>query len=83
MLGAVIGDVVGSVYEFHNTRDCNFPMFSPSSNYTDDTVMTMAVADWAMKCKAAGENGLPASATGRVYGKSSQRLSLSDGWLRR
>ena len=49
MLGAVIGDVVGSVYEFHNTRDYNFPMFSPSSNYTDDTVMTMAVADWAMK----------------------------------
>ena len=34
MLGAVIGDVVGSVYEFHNTRDYNFPMFSPSSNYT-------------------------------------------------
>ena len=26
MLGAVIGDVVGSVYEFHNTRDYNFPM---------------------------------------------------------
>ena len=35
MLGAVIGDVVGSVYEFHNTRDYNFPMFSPSSNYTE------------------------------------------------
>lgn len=26
MLGAVIGDVVGSVYEFHNTRDYNFPI---------------------------------------------------------
>lgn len=59
MLGAVIGDVVGSVYEFHNTRDYNFPMFSPSSNYTDDTVMTMAVADWAMKCKAVGETAYP------------------------
>lgn len=59
MLGAVIGDVVGSVYEFHNTRDYNFPMFSSSSNYTDDTVMTMAVADWAMKCKAAGETAYP------------------------
>ena len=59
MLGAVIGDVVGSVYEFHNTRDYNFPMFSPSSNYTDDTVMTMAVADWTMKCKAAGETAYP------------------------
>lgn len=59
MLGAVIGDVVGSVYEFHNTRDYSFPMFSSSSNYTDDTVMTMAVADWAMKCKAAGETAYP------------------------
>lgn len=59
MLGAVIGDVVGSVYEFHNTRDYNFPMFSPSSNFTDDTVMTMAVADWAMKCKAVGGKAYP------------------------
>lgn len=59
MLGAVIGDVVGSVYEFHNTRDYNFPMFSSSSNFTDDTVMTMAVADWAMKCKAVGGKAYP------------------------
>ena len=39
-------------------------MFSLSSNYTDDTVMTMAVADWAMKCKAAGETGM---GRGREY----------------
>ena len=48
MLGAVIGDIAGSVYEFSNTRDYNFEMFPTGSNFTDDTVMTMAVAEWAL-----------------------------------
>ncbi|MBU3839275.1 MAG: ADP-ribosylglycohydrolase family protein [Candidatus Phocaeicola faecigallinarum] len=48
MLGAVIGDIAGSVYEFSNTRDYNFEMFPAGSNFTDDTVMTMAVAEWAL-----------------------------------
>lgn len=71
MLGAVIGDVVGSVYEFHNTRDYNFPMFSSSSNYTDDTVMTHGSCRLGDEVQGGRRNGLPASATGRVYGKSS------------
>jgi ADP-ribosylglycohydrolase len=45
MLGAIIGDIVGSVYEFANTNDKNFPLFSEMSGFTDDTVMTVAVAD--------------------------------------
>ena len=49
MLGAVIGDIAGSVYEFDNTKDYDFEMFPPGSNFTDDTVMTMAVAEWAMQ----------------------------------
>ena len=49
MLGAIIGDIAGSVYEFNNTKDYNFEMFPRRSNFTDDTVMTMAVAEWAMK----------------------------------
>ena len=44
MLGAITGDTVGSAYEFHNTKDYDFRLFLPESNYTDDTVMTMAVA---------------------------------------
>ena len=44
MLGAIIGDTVGSVYEFNNTKDYNFRLFSSESGYSDDTVMTMAVA---------------------------------------
>ena len=48
MLGAIIGDVVGSIYEFDNTKNYHFKMFTADSNYTDDTVLTVAVADWAM-----------------------------------
>lgn len=46
MLGAIIGDVVGSVYEFHNTKTKDFPLFSQKSCFTDDTILTCAVAEW-------------------------------------
>lgn len=49
MIGAIIGDTVGSVYEFNNTKRTDFPLFSKSSNYTDDSVMTFAVAKWLLE----------------------------------
>jgi ADP-ribosylglycohydrolase len=49
MLGAIVGDTVGSVYEFNNTKEYNFEMFTSRSGYTDDTIMTMAVAYWLLK----------------------------------
>lgn len=45
MLGAVIGDIVGSIYEWNNHRSKDFPFFGPGADYTDDSVLTMAVAD--------------------------------------
>ena len=48
MLGAIIGDTAGSVYEFDNIKTTEFPLFDPRSNYTDDSVMTMAVARWLL-----------------------------------
>lgn len=46
MLGAIIGDIVGSVYEFKNYRSTDFfPFFHPECFFTDDTVCTIAVAD--------------------------------------
>lgn len=45
MYGAIIGDIVGSRYEFGNTKRKDFPLFSPDCCFTDDTVMTVAVAD--------------------------------------
>ena len=48
MLGAIIGDIVGSVYEFDNIKKTDFPFFSQRSTYTDDSIMTMAVAEWLL-----------------------------------
>ena len=53
MLGTIIGDIVGSVYEFKNCRTKEFaPFFHPEARYTDDTVCTIAVAD----ALASGQN---------------------------
>lgn len=49
MLGAIIGDIAGSTYEFHNTKDYNCELFPKGCNYTDDSIMTMAVASWLLK----------------------------------
>ena len=48
MLGAITGDTVGSIYEFNNTKDYNFTLFNSESGYTDDSVMTVAVACWLL-----------------------------------
>ncbi len=45
MLGAMIGDIVGSKYEFNNTFDYDFEMFGEGCDFTDDTICTMAIAD--------------------------------------
>lgn len=45
MIGAIAGDVIGSVYEFNNIRSTEFPLFNSHSRFTDDTVLTIAVAD--------------------------------------
>lgn len=48
MIGAIIGDIVGSVYEWDNIKIKDFPLFSPGCFFTDDTVMTLAIADGLM-----------------------------------
>ena len=45
MLGAMIGDSVGSKYEFNNTFDYDFEMFGGGCDFTDDTICTVAIAD--------------------------------------
>ena len=61
MLGAIIGDTVGSVYEFNNIKTTDFPLFSPHCDYTDDSIMTMAVADWLLTDPQHGMDTLEAS----------------------
>ena len=42
MLGAIIGDIVGSRFEFDNVATPGFKLFSPDCSYTDDTICTIA-----------------------------------------
>lgn len=48
LLGAIAGDVIGSVYEFRSFKGTDFPLFCDYSEYTDDSVMTVANADWLL-----------------------------------
>ncbi len=61
MLGAIIGDTVGSLYEWHNIKTIEFPFFSENSSFTDDSVMTIAVADWLLHDPARSQYGLKQS----------------------
>jgi ADP-ribosylglycohydrolase len=66
MLGAIAGDIIGSPDEHSPVRSTNFPLFGPMSRWTDDTVMTVAVASAilegvryaeAMRCELADRFG--------------------------
>jgi len=45
MIGAIAGDIIGSIYEFNNIKTTDFPLFGPGCGFTDDTVHTVALAD--------------------------------------
>jgi ADP-ribosylglycohydrolase len=45
MIGAITGDIVGSVYEWHNIKSKEFPFFTEQCFFTDDSVLTIALAD--------------------------------------
>jgi len=62
MIGAIAGDIIGSVYEHHAVKTTDFELFGPYSTFTDDTVLTVAVAD----CILHGEGYAP---TLRDYGR--------------
>ncbi|MGB8647791.1 MAG: ADP-ribosylglycohydrolase family protein [Anaerolineae bacterium] len=73
MLGAIAGDVIGSVYERHRIKTTEFPFFPKGACFTDDTVMTLAVAqailqgtDYAVSMKAFGRK-YPNAGYGRAF----------------
>lgn len=74
MLGAIAGDIIGSPYEWHRIKTEDFPLFQPRSSFTDDTVMTVAVAhailgdgDYAASMKMFGRRYPNAGYGGRFY----------------
>jgi len=45
ILGAICGDIIGSVYEFHNVKRTDFELFTPKTKFTDDSVLTVATME--------------------------------------
>ena len=50
MKGTIIGDIVGSIYEWHNIKTKDFPLFAPNCFFTDDSIMTLAVGRAFLNC---------------------------------
>jgi ADP-ribosylglycohydrolase len=64
MLGAIAGDIIGSVYEHRPVKTTEFPLFQRRSRFTDDTVMTVAVGHAILQH---GDYGASLKAFGRKY----------------
>lgn len=55
MLGAIVGDVVGSAHEHRPVQERDFPLFTRTSSFTDDTVLTTAVASAILEARGAAD----------------------------
>lgn len=75
MLGAIIGDIAGSIYEFNNHKSREFKFFGPGADFTDDTVCTIAVADALLHGKPPADalyewcNRYPGRGYGGMFGR--------------
>lgn len=58
ILGGIVGDIVGSTREWHNVKTEDFELLPAGSSFTDDTVMTLAVAEWLMSDPSHSESAL-------------------------
>lgn len=75
MIGAIVGDIVGSIYEWNNHKSKDFPLFKESVFYTDDTLCTIAVADCLM-------TGAPPDERLLYWGRKYPRLGYGGGYAR-
>lgn len=71
MIGAIAGDIIGSVYEMWNIKSTDFNLFPPNSRFTDDTVLTVAVADCIL-------NGKEYAPTFKEYGRRYRGVGYGD-----
>lgn len=82
MIGAIIGDIVGSRFEFKNHLSTDFEMFTKECTYTDDTVMTCAVADLLLHSKRFNQTAARVylQKYGRAYPKAGYGNKFSE-WI--
>ena len=85
MYGAILGDIVGSRFEFHNIRTKDFEFFSDDCYFTDDTVLTLAIARAILLCEGNYEKlGKYTIKCMRAYGKHYTHRGYGDNfkqWL--
>ncbi len=87
MLGAVVGDIVGSIYEFDNIKTKDFELINKDCYFTDDTVLTAAVAQALMNSDLKNEKNIKTElikeivAWGRQYSTVGYGSRFQD-WLR-
>lgn len=90
MYGAILGDIVGSPYEFdcNNYKAKDFPLFSQRSEFTDDTVMTLAVAKALLSTRGQDDAAIKAALVremqqlGRAYPDRAMAPILAAGSMR-
>jgi ADP-ribosylglycohydrolase len=80
MMGAIIGDMVGSIYEWNNIKTKDFELFGNRCHFTDDTVMTMAIAEGLMNGGNPGDYVTAMKRLGQLY-PSSGYGGLFRKWL--
>jgi ADP-ribosylglycohydrolase len=81
MLGAIIGDIVGSIHEYKGTKTKDFPLFTKKSAFTDDTIMTIAVAEALLNGGTAGNFIDSMKMFGRLFPDGGYGGQFG-GWLR-
>ncbi len=74
MIGAIAGDIIGSVYEARPIKTKDFPLFHPQGRFTDDTVLTVAVAEAIL-------SGRPYQETIREYGRRYPRAGYGASFM--
>lgn len=84
ILGAIIGDVIGSVYEWNNIQTTDFPLFSPNCKFTDDSVLTFATMDAILNQSgyAKAYHSYGRDFPDRGYGGQQKRLTTQELGLR-
>lgn len=76
MLGAIVGDIVGSRFEFNNHRSKDFELFTEACTVTDDSIMTLAVARAIMDADKTGNMPLETGVINREYYRRVEALSV-------
>ena len=82
IIGAIAGDIIGSRYEFNPIKTKEFSLFNKKSKFTDDTIMTLAVAKWLIEDKDSKEELVKQLQNfGRRYPKGGYGRMFNN-WLR-